>query len=158
MHDGRTYKENEDKMTEHFVHGFFRQGPNQTIVHDILKKYQKIYKNDDQRFTKFLLYEIVSMICDEKDGSPRKTVTSILEKEYRSPSLLFDHTVFTHIKQMLEEETKFLDNPIVVEDGVVECRKCKSLKTISFAKQTRGSDEGTSVFVTCVMCHHKFRL
>ena len=147
-----------ERMQEHLVKGFFKQASNQKLVHDILDNYQRAYKNCDKRFTKYLLYEIVSMVCDETDQHQSRTIASILEMEHLHPSLLFGHTVFREIKQMLEEETEFLDNPIVVEDGVVECRKCRSLKTISFAKQTRGSDEGTSVFVTCVMCHHKFRL
>lgn len=140
-------------MSEHLIQGFFKQPHNQQIVHDILKDYQLLYNTHDKKFMKYLLYEIVSMVSDNS-----QSISSILKQEYDQHSLLFDHVVFSQIKQKLDEETKFLDNPVTVEDGVVECKKCKSLKTISFAKQTRGSDEGTTVFVTCVICQYKFRL
>lgn len=140
-------------MSEHLIQGFFKQPYNQNIVNDILKDYQLSYNNYDKKFMKYLLYEIVSMISDNP-----QSITSILKNESQQHSLLFENVVFSDIKQKLDEETKFLDNPVTVEDGVVECKKCKSLKTISFAKQTRGSDEGTSVFVTCVICQYKFRL
>lgn len=140
-------------MSEHLIQGFFKQPYNQKMVNDILKDYQLSYNNYDKKFMKYLLYEIVSLISDHPHS-----ITSILKNESQQHSLLFDNVVFSDIKQKLDEETKFLDNPVTVEDGVVECKKCKSLKTISFAKQTRGSDEGTSVFVTCVMCQYKFRL
>lgn len=140
-------------MTEHLIEGFFKQPHNQKMVHDILQDYQLSYNNHDKKFIKYLFYEIVSMISDKP-----QSISATLKQEYNQHSLLFDDVAFSDIKNKLDEETKFLDNPVTVEDGVVECKKCKSLKTISFAKQTRGSDEGTSVFVTCVICQYKFRL
>lgn len=144
------------KMSFDLIQHFFTKVDNQRIVHDLLNSYQQRYSNSDKKFSKFILYEIVNLVHSKKDENT--SVKSILEEENRHYSFFFDSRQFSNIKQTLEEETKFLENPVTVEDGVVECKKCKSLKTISFAKQTRGSDEGTSVFVTCVMCQFKFRL
>jgi DNA-directed RNA polymerase subunit M/transcription elongation factor TFIIS len=71
---------------------------------------------------------------------------------------LFHHSRYDEIRNIIKEQEKFLNNPPVIEDGVIECYKCHSKKTYSYAKQTRASDEGTSVFVKCAECNHQFRL
>jgi DNA-directed RNA polymerase subunit M/transcription elongation factor TFIIS len=39
-----------------------------------------------------------------------------------------------------------------VPDSINPCHECKSLKTVSYTKQTRSSDEGATVFVKCTKC------
>jgi DNA-directed RNA polymerase subunit M/transcription elongation factor TFIIS len=58
---------------------------------------------------------------------------------------------FRDVRNALEEQHSFIENPFEVEEGVLEC-KCGSRKTISFAKQIRSGDEGTTVFAKCVEC------
>jgi len=58
---------------------------------------------------------------------------------------------FRDVKNALEEQHSFIENPFEVDEGVLEC-KCGSRKTISFAKQIRSGDEGTTVFAKCVAC------
>ena len=58
---------------------------------------------------------------------------------------------FLDVKNALEEQHSFIENPFEVDEGVLEC-KCGSRKTISFAKQIRSGDEGTTVFAKCVAC------
>jgi len=43
-------------------------------------------------------------------------------------------------------------------DGLIKCRKCKSMKTIYTQAQTRSADEPMTTFVTCFGCdgHFKF--
>jgi len=66
----------------------------------------------------------------------------------------WDHPVFQIYRDKLEEENKFIENPILeIEEGVIECKKCKSKRTFSFQKQVRASDEGFSLFVSCVDCN-----
>ncbi|NDF99366.1 MAG: transcription factor S, partial [Chitinophagia bacterium] len=36
--------------------------------------------------------------------------------------------------------------------------RCHSKRTFSFSKQTRRSDESSTVFVRCAMCHHTYRM
>lgn len=52
-------------------------------------------------------------------------------------------------------EMEFIDNPFNVVDSILEC-KCGSKKVLSFAKQVRGADEGTSVFAKCLECNRKW--
>lgn len=96
---------------------------------------------------KFILYEAFSHdgIADVRD---------ILKKR----QFMFSHEHFTDIHNLVKEQEEFLNKPVQVEDGVIECHKCHSHKTFSYAKQTRASDEGTTVFVTCANCKHQFRL
>jgi DNA-directed RNA polymerase subunit M/transcription elongation factor TFIIS len=70
----------------------------------------------------------------------------------------YHHQSFESIRQCLEEEQNFIENPPVVEEGVIECGKCKSKRTFSFNKQTRSGDEAVTVFVRCANCGHQFRM
>ena len=70
----------------------------------------------------------------------------------------YHHSNFEKIKKCLEEEQNFIENPPVVEEGVIECGKCKSKRTFSFNKQTRSGDEAVTVFVRCADCGHQFRM
>lgn len=95
----------------------------------------------------YVLYETFSKY---KTDSPLQLLK---KKEF-----LFDHSSFDSIREAIHEQEHFIKDPIQVEDGVISCRKCKSHKTYSYSKQTRASDEGMSVFVTCIQCHYKFKL
>ena len=44
------------------------------------------------------------------------------------------------------------DDEEVIEDSVLQCNKCKSNKIVSDTRQTRGGDEGATVFATCTDC------
>jgi DNA-directed RNA polymerase subunit M/transcription elongation factor TFIIS len=57
-----------------------------------------------------------------------------------------------------EEETdRYLTEEVGVDEGVLVCPKCHSVKTFSYTKQVRSADEGTSVFARCYHCAHKWR-
>lgn len=111
-----------------------------------LKKYLESISKDDET-QKFILYETFS-----HDG------IHDISQLFKEKQFLFSHKAFTEIHNLVKEQEDFLNNPIEVEDGVIECHRCKSHKTFSYAKQTRASDEGTTVFVTCAECKHQFRL
>lgn len=59
---------------------------------------------------------------------------------------------FDQIRELIDEEEQFIKNPIKLEDGVMPCRKCESLKTYSYQKQVKSSDEGFTTFVSCFSC------
>lgn len=69
-----------------------------------------------------------------------------------------DHEKFNNVKNKIQENDDFISNPPQVEEGVIECSKCKSKRTISFSKQTRSGDEACTVFVRCAECHYQFRM
>tara|TARA_A100001015_G_scaffold221287_1_gene248996 strand:+ start:754 stop:1167 length:414 start_codon:yes stop_codon:yes gene_type:complete len=65
---------------------------------------------------------------------------------------------FEGIKKKVEEHDLFLVKPFEVEEGVLECGKCGSNKTLSYTKQTRSGDESTTVFAVCYDCHNKWMM
>ena len=76
----------------------------------------------------------------------------------KEQNLGFDHVIFNDIKHKINENDDFISNPPQVEEGVIECSRCKSKRTISFSKQTRSGDEACTVFVRCAECNHQFRM
>lgn len=127
---------------ESIIRTFVKSEKNREALHSFL---QTISPDDDVQ--KFILYEA---FAHEKNGN----VKDILKNK----QFMFSHQDFTDIHNLVREQEDFLNNPIQVEDGVIECHRCKSHKTFSYAKQTRASDEGTTVFVTCAECKFQFRL
>lgn len=65
---------------------------------------------------------------------------------------------FADIIKIKQEEDDFMLNPMLVEEGVNVCYKCGSKKTVSYSKQTRSADEGTTVFCMCVNCGNKWKM
>lgn len=43
------------------------------------------------------------------------------------------------------------------KEGIHQCRKCGSRQCSTFALQTRRTDEGTTVYITCKECNHRWR-
>lgn len=46
---------------------------------------------------------------------------------------------------------------IDIEEGVLQCIKCGSKKTISFQRQTRSADEGMTTYAQCVECNNRWK-
>jgi DNA-directed RNA polymerase subunit M/transcription elongation factor TFIIS len=119
-----------------------------------------------QHFTKDkqtdLIYEMAFHLNGFKEGfgsseDPSKDPVTLktLYDAMKSDKLGLHHKDFTEIAKKMDETDTFMNRPFDVSEGVNQCSKCKSFRTISFCKQTRHSDEGISVYVTCIDC--KFR-
>jgi DNA-directed RNA polymerase subunit M/transcription elongation factor TFIIS len=50
-----------------------------------------------------------------------------------------------------------LKNPIEKPDGMLKCRKCKSMKTEYYQLQTRSADEPMTTYATCHNCEHRWK-
>ena len=68
----------------------------------------------------------------------------------------WDHECFENVKKRLHEHDDFVVHPFEVEEGVIQCLKCNSKRTYTYSKQTRGSDEPTSIFAQCVKCNNRW--
>jgi len=52
---------------------------------------------------------------------------------------------------------EILKNPQEKPDGMIKCRKCKSMKTEYYQLQTRSADEPMTTYVTCNNCEHRWK-
>lgn len=54
-----------------------------------------------------------------------------------------------------------LDQAIIKEevqpDGLYQCNRCKSMKTVYYQMQTRSADESMTTYVTCTDCNLKWK-
>jgi len=80
----------------------------------------------------------------------RNIVSHIKSKKTR-----WSHTIFKEFNEKNYEQEQFLMKPFEIEEGVIEC-KCGSRRTISFQRQMRSADEGSTTFSECVECGHKW--
>ena len=65
----------------------------------------------------------------------------------------WNHPSFREVRQKIEETIRFQTwTPEELQDGVEQCPKCGSFKTLSQARQTRSADEGATVFTQCLVC------
>lgn len=105
----------------------------------------------DQQELEYLLYEIVVeyLFTDNL----KQVMEQAQKKEF-----VWNHPNFNKIQQEFQEEDDFIQNPPVVEEGVMECTKCHSKRTFSFSKQTRRSDESATVFIRCSNCNYTYKI
>lgn len=54
------------------------------------------------------------------------------------------------------EQDDYVFKPFEVEEGVVQCFKCKSFKVFSIAVQTRAADEAITTISQCTECNNKW--
>lgn len=62
------------------------------------------------------------------------------------------HPMYNTVQEKLDEHDSFIVHPFEVVEGINKCNRCQSMKTYSYSKQTRSSDESTTVFCTCAIC------
>ncbi len=114
-----------------------------------------INSNIDATNLKKLLYNTVGII--ESHG-PQKAYDYINKNINNGFGFLFDCDDYEKIIELDSEEQEFIKNPTVVVEGVNKCYKCGNCKTISFNKQTRSADEGTTVFCCCYICGNRWKM
>ncbi len=112
---------------------------------DIVESYIFEYTNSDREYLG-MVYEMVCSGCNAKDMILRIT----------SEKTGWGNPKFDPIRDSIQEQDRFIESPIEIEEGVGEC-SCGSKKTLSYSKQTRSCDEATTVFFTCVECGNKWR-
>ena len=99
---------------------------------------------------KSIIYQVVS---DIQNGNSIKDIY----RSIRDGGIGWKHKSFQTMRQRIQEQNEFIENPFEVEEGVHTCRKCGSKRVFSYNKQCMGSDEGTSVFCECAACHCKWK-
>jgi DNA-directed RNA polymerase subunit M/transcription elongation factor TFIIS len=127
---------------------------NRTKIYDFIHNYTKeqiINENDYEDFMYYIFYEL--HVEWNIFPSLKEIFSTIKKKKFG-----YEHSNYDTIRREVKEEEDFIMNPPVVDEGVIQCNKCKSNRTISFNKQTRSGDEAVTVFVRCVDCGAQFRM
>jgi hypothetical protein len=101
-----------------------------------------------------LIYELIDRIQTEP---PTRDRLSTWIRWIHDHQLLFSSLPYQPLKEQQEEEDTFQTTPFEVEEGVLECFKCHSKRTLSYQRQTRNADEGSTTFAQCAECGHRWR-
>jgi DNA-directed RNA polymerase subunit M/transcription elongation factor TFIIS len=109
----------------------------------IVEKYLKIYEDPTDA-----LYEL-GFLTKVENISLKDAIAMLKSKKIGK-----NHPKFDEASTKLTETDHFMDTPFEVQEGSVACGKCKSTRTISYARAER-MDEGLRVYTFCVDC--KFR-
>ena len=116
----------------------------------LLEKKINEITNNQEEYKKLIL----ELIHYKRNGTSSKELLKLL----KSNKVLESGSSYEEYKIKLEEHDRFLIKPFEVDEGVLECGKCGSNKTISYTKQTRSGDESTSVFALCYNCNNKWKM
>lgn len=120
---------------------------------DIMKKHIKNYlKNKVNCDEQDLLYEISFIMKIEKENL--KNTFDLLKKN----RIFHNHPNFDDISKRLDEMDHFMDKPFEMTEGINDCRKCNSRRTLSYNRQTRSGDEGLTVYVFCIDCKYRYTM
>lgn len=122
---------------------------NQNNMVKIEKKINTISNNQDEY--KSIILEVIN---NKRDGNSSKHIMEMLKQGI----YLDNREEYVEFRAKIEEHDGFLIKPFEVDEGVLECGKCGSNKTISYTKQTRSGDESTSVFALCYQCNNKWKM
>ena len=82
-----------------------------------------------------------------------------LLNKIENKDILSKNLAFLSAKDINPDKWKpveFIDDNI--EDGIFQCRKCKSRKTTYYSLQTRSADEPMTNFITCIECKNRWKM
>jgi len=102
-----------------------------------------------------VIYEICSLHSYNKSNGhdSQKTIDMIMEGK-----IGLQHPSFQDVAKRIGEMDHFMDKPFEVVEGVNSCGKCSSQRTLSYSRQTRGGDEGMTVYVFCIDCKFRYTM
>lgn len=118
------------------------------IFNDIISRYDK----DEEIENNYIraIYQIVGDILNKEN------LQNVLDR-IKESKLGWKHHAFAEWQDQIDEQDRFIETPFVVEEGIIECKKCKSKRVFYYQRQVRSSDEGFSLFCSCISCGSKWR-
>jgi len=85
-------------------------------------------------------------------GEPGKTVWKTHEE------ILWDSPSLESAREKFAIDIEIFKNKSAVTEGLFECPRCHSKKTIVSERQARSADEPTNITVTCDACRKQWRV
>lgn len=131
-----------------------RDKNNRIKIYNFLKNHTKEQITNESDYEELLYYIFYELHVEWNVFPSLKEFFLTIKKK----KFVYEHGNYDLIRKEIQEEEDFIMNPPVVDEGVIQCKRCKSSRTISFNKQTRSGDEAVSVFVRCVDCGAQFRM
>ena len=116
----------------------------------VLESYINKISNNQEEY-KLLVQEVIN---NKRNKMCCKDILNVLKQG----KYLRDNNYYDKVRYDIDEHDKFLIKPFEVDEGVLQCSKCNSNKTISYTKQTRSGDESTTVFAMCFNCNNKWNI
>ena len=116
--------------------------------------------DDNEQLENIYIQNIYQIVGDISRGVKLKDILSNI----KNGKLGWEHSAFNEIKNRINEQDGFIENPFQVEEGIFQCKSidkktgkiCGSKRVFSYTRQVRSSDEPMSVFSTCVQCGSKW--
>ena len=115
---------------------------------EILEKLIFQNSSDNESKYKEILFEVLEMLHEGNFES--------VSKQLSEKKVFWDHPLLEDVAFQEREKYAFIEKPFQVEEGVLKCPKCGSMKSYSYSKQTRSADEPMTTFATCMGCKHRW--
>lgn len=135
---------------------------NDKIIIGLIKKMSLEMNENEEWLTSQISEDMASDEWKEKSGSVYSNSTDVIvpeeyiQKIIMQNKLGWNHEQFQYFRKIQQEQDDYILNPFEVEEGVVQCPKCKSFKVFSVAVQTRSADEPTTTMAQCTQCKYKW--
>lgn len=132
----------------------------------VLNKEKNIYVIENHIYNNIISrYNEDEEIKNNYNRAVYQIVGDILNKEklqdvlnsIKNSKLGWKHNAFIEWENQIDEQDRFIETPFIVEEGIIECKKCKSKRVFYYQRQVRSSDEGFSLFCFCQNCKAKWR-
>ena len=120
---------------------------NQELIKSLVTK----ISNED---TDWLLLQVHSDLLEL--NLTEKNLCDYINGVILKNKLGWNHKTFKTLKQKEEEQDAYTKEPFEVEEGVVQCIRCKSFKVYSVSVQTRSSDEPITTMAQCAQCRKEW--
>ena len=98
------------------------------------------------------------MYMNANATAPKPGLDVLLEQILTSKvDTYFYPNMYEEYEEQEKREITNMQEPVVISDGLHQCKKCKSQKTHSYSVQLRRSDEPPTIFVQCINCGANWR-
>lgn len=131
------------------------------VITDLIKKMSS-EMNENEEWLISQIYEDLASDewagkCELVSSNDQITIPDeYVQKIIMQNKLGWNHKQFQDYRKIQQEQDDYILNPFEVEEGVVQCPKCKSFKVFSVAVQTRSADEPTTTMAQCTQCKYKW--